>query len=90
MFIEIPLKRNDREFEVFRPYSLPYYDNGSKEFISIRNFKDILLAVSRDRQRVTTSNASRHQEGIYTIGPADLVTVGKTAQRGLIALFGER
>ena len=55
MFIEIPLRRNDRDFDVFRPHSLPYYDNESKEFISIRNFKDILLAVSRDRQRVTTT-----------------------------------
>ena len=63
MFIEILLKKNDREFEVFRPHSLPYYDNESKQFISIRNFKDILLAVSRDRQRVTTSNPSQHQEG---------------------------
>ena len=69
MFIEISLKNNDRELEVFRPHSLPYYDNESKEFISIRHFKDILLAVSRDRQRVTTSNASHYQEGIFTIGP---------------------
>jgi hypothetical protein len=58
LFIEIPLKRSDRDFEVFKPHSLPYYDNECKEFISIRNFKDILLAVSRDRQRVTTSNNS--------------------------------
>ena len=90
MFIENSLKKNDREFEIFRPHSLPYYDNESKEFISIRNFKDILLTVSRDRQKVTTSNASQYQEGIFTIGPTDFVLVDETAQHGLIALYLEK
>jgi hypothetical protein len=63
MFIEIPLKRNDREFEEFGPHSLSYHDNESKEFISIRNFKDIQLAVSRDRQRVTTTTQVSTKKG---------------------------
>ena len=45
-FIDIPLKGNDRYFEIFRPYSLPYYDYEIEEFVSIRMPKGILLAVS--------------------------------------------
>jgi hypothetical protein len=89
LFIEIPLKRNDRYFEVFRPHSLPHYDNEIEEFISIRTFKDILLAVSKDRQRFTTmtqEELSQCQEEIFTICPADFVLIDATAQHGLIAL----
>ena len=50
LFIDIPLKENDRYFEVFRPHSLPYYDYEIKEFVSIRMPKGILLAVSEDKQ----------------------------------------
>ena len=63
MFTEIQLKRSDRDFEVFWPHSLQYYDNESKEFISIKIFKDTLLAVSEDRQRVTTTTQVSVKKG---------------------------
>ena len=36
LFIEIPLKGNDKCFKVFRPHLLPYYDDEIKEIVSIR------------------------------------------------------
>ena len=90
LFIDIPLKGNDRYFEVFRPYSLPYYDHEIKEFVSIRVPKGILLTVSENKQLftlMTQDDLNQCKEGFFTICPADLVLMDRTAQHCLIALY---
>ena len=90
LFIDIPLKGSDRYFEVYKPHSLPYYNQEIEEFVSIHMPKGTYFAVSENRQIfsiMTSDDMSKCREGYYTICPADFVLLDYTSQHCLIALF---
>ena len=90
LFIDIPLKGNDRYFEVYRPYSLPYFQKNINAFVSIRVPEGTYLAISTDRQSyavLTHEDLNKCQSGYYTICPADFVILDAQAKHCLIALY---
>ena len=90
LFIDIPLKGNNRYFEIYKPYTLPYYVDEVKEFVSIQMPKGNYLAVSERRQLfsiLTLDDMNRCKEGFYTVCPAEFVLLDYTSQHCLIALY---
>ena len=74
LFIDIPFKCSDRYFEVYRPYSLPFYHDEIQEYVSVKINIWAYLSVAENKQLssvLTPEDMNRYKEGYYTVCPAD-------------------
>jgi hypothetical protein len=89
LLVDIPLKANDRYFELYQVHSLPFFHKGIGKFVMIDE-PFTYLAVAESRQffaMITPYELSKCTQDLYTVCPSDMVLRTASEPNCLISLF---